>query len=68
MNFKASDGLMVHAQLFEPKTGLSEKPAIVFVHGGPERQMLLGWHYGDYYSNTYALNQYLVNHDLLYYR
>jgi len=23
--------------------------------------MLLGWHYGDYYANTYALNQYLVS-------
>jgi dipeptidyl aminopeptidase/acylaminoacyl peptidase len=22
--------------------------------------MLLGWHYGDYYANTYALNQYLA--------
>ena len=28
--------------------------------------MLLGWHYSDYYSNAFASNQYLANHDLLY--
>lgn len=61
VQFKASDGKTVYGQLFEPKTKASKKPAILFIHGGPQRQMLLGWHYGDYYSNTYALNQYLVN-------
>ncbi|MEP6475112.1 MAG: prolyl oligopeptidase family serine peptidase, partial [Gemmatimonadota bacterium] len=35
---------------------------VVFVHGGPPRQMLLGWHYMGYYSHGYALNQYLANH------
>ncbi|MEO8946747.1 MAG: prolyl oligopeptidase family serine peptidase, partial [Gemmatimonadaceae bacterium] len=29
---------------------------------GPPRQMLLGWHPMDYYSNSYAVNQYLANH------
>jgi dipeptidyl aminopeptidase/acylaminoacyl peptidase len=38
-----------------------KRPAIVFVHGGPPRQMLLGWHYSDYYSNAYAMNQYLAS-------
>jgi dipeptidyl aminopeptidase/acylaminoacyl peptidase len=33
----------------------------VFMHGGPIRQMLAGWHYMDYYSNAYALNQYLAS-------
>jgi dipeptidyl aminopeptidase/acylaminoacyl peptidase len=61
VRFKASDGNMVYGQLFEPRTGAGKKPAIVFIHGGPSRQMLLGWHYGDYYSNTYALNQYLAS-------
>jgi dipeptidyl aminopeptidase/acylaminoacyl peptidase len=61
VRFKASDGNTVYGQLFEPKTGSGKKPAIVFIHGGPSRQMLLGWHYGDYYSNTYALNQYLTS-------
>ena len=42
----------------QPQT---KHPAIVFVHGGPPRQMLLGWHYSDYYSNAYAMNQYLAS-------
>ena len=33
----------------------------MYIHGGPPRQMLLGWHYSDYYSNAYASNQYLAN-------
>ena len=61
--FDAPDGVKVHAQLFEPPAGVAaeaRRPAVVFVHGGPPRQMLLGWNYGDYYSNTYAQNQYLA--------
>jgi dipeptidyl aminopeptidase/acylaminoacyl peptidase len=58
--FKSPDGLSLHGQLFEKEGGPAKKPAVVFVHGGPQRQMLLGWHYGDYYSNTYAINQYLA--------
>jgi dipeptidyl aminopeptidase/acylaminoacyl peptidase len=61
VNFSSEDGFNIYGQLFEPKGGPAKKPAIIFVHGGPERQMLLGWHYGDYYSNTYALNQYLTS-------
>src|SRR6185437_16897050 len=37
-------------------------PALVFMHGGSMRQMLVGWHYMYYYSNAYAMNQYLANH------
>jgi dipeptidyl aminopeptidase/acylaminoacyl peptidase len=59
--YKASDGLSIHAQLFERPGGPAKKPAIVYLHGGPPRQMLLGWHYSDYYSNAYALNRYLAN-------
>jgi len=59
--YRAPDGVQVHAQLFETPGGSGRKPAIVFVHGGPPRQMLLGWHYSDYYSNAYALNQYLAS-------
>jgi dipeptidyl aminopeptidase/acylaminoacyl peptidase len=36
-------------------------PAIIFVHGGPRRQMLLGYPAMDYYSNAYAMNQYLAS-------
>lgn len=59
--FKSADGITVHADLFEPVGGSAKKPAIVYVHGGPPRQMLLGWHYSDYYSNAYAMNQHLAN-------
>ena len=65
VKFTASDGLVVHGQLFEKDDGAAKKPAIIFVHGGPPRQMLLGWHYMDYYSNAYAVNQYLANHGFI---
>ncbi len=58
--FPASDGMMIHGQLFVPKGG-GKHPAIVFFHGGSRRQMLLGFHYMYYYSNAYAMNQYLAS-------
>ena len=61
--FKSGDGLELHGQLFVPanlKAG-EKRPALIFLHGGPMRQMLLGWHYMYYYSNCYAMNQYLAN-------
>jgi dipeptidyl aminopeptidase/acylaminoacyl peptidase len=61
VTFRAPDGLVIHAQLFEPSGGPARKPAIVYVHGGPSRQMLLGWHYGSYYANAYAMNQHLAS-------
>jgi dipeptidyl aminopeptidase/acylaminoacyl peptidase len=60
VQFTAADGTTVYGQLFEPAENGSTKPAVVFVHGGPQRQMLLGWSYMDYYSNTYAINQKLA--------
>jgi dipeptidyl aminopeptidase/acylaminoacyl peptidase len=59
--YKAPDGVDIHAQLFENAGRTAKKPAIIYVHGGPPRQMLLGWHYSDYYSNAYALNQFLAS-------
>ncbi|WP_029035510.1 S9 family peptidase [Salinimicrobium terrae] len=61
VTFRAPDGTLVYGQLFQTDTGPAEKPGVVFVHGGPQRQMLLGWSYMDYYSNTYAINQFLAN-------
>lgn len=61
VTFRAADGWIIHGQLFDNGRG-TRKPALIFVHGGPPRQMLLGWHYMDYYSNGYAVNQYLANH------
>ena len=61
---RAADGTAVHAQLFLPpnQSAGEQHPAAIFFHGGSRRQMLLGWHYMYYYSNSYAMNQYLANH------
>jgi len=61
--FKAADGMEIHGQIFLPKNlKAGEKRAtLIFLHGGPMRQMLLGWHYMYYYWNCYAMNQYLAN-------
>jgi dipeptidyl aminopeptidase/acylaminoacyl peptidase len=56
------DGTPIHMQLFkkdEPDAG--KRPALVYVHGGPPRQMLLGFHYWHYYASDYALNQYFAS-------
>jgi dipeptidyl aminopeptidase/acylaminoacyl peptidase len=59
----AADGMKIHGQLFLPASAEDGKrhPAIVFFHGGSRRQMLLGWHYMDYYSDAYGMNQYLAS-------
>ncbi|HEX3431831.1 MAG TPA: alpha/beta fold hydrolase [Rhizomicrobium sp.] len=62
VSFTAADGTLVHGQLFQKGAPGNPEPGIIFVHGGPPRQMLLGWHYMDYYSNAYAVNQYLAAH------
>ena len=59
--FKSEDGLTIHGQLFVPKNAKQRNPALIFTHGGPSRQMLLGFHYMDYYHNAYAENQYLAS-------
>ena len=56
-----SDGYKIHGQLFLPKDGKATHPALIFTHGGPPRQMMLGFHYVDYYHNAYAMNQYLAS-------
>jgi len=60
---KAADGLEIHNQLFLPqdmKPG-EKRPAMVFVHGGPARQMLPGYHYMQFYHWAYAYNQWLAS-------
>jgi dipeptidyl aminopeptidase/acylaminoacyl peptidase len=59
----ARAGVAAHAQLFLPPADnlTMRHPAVVFMHGGPVRQMLVGWHYMNYYSNAYGLNQYLAS-------
>ena len=60
VTFKSTDGLTVHGQLFTPKNARGKRPGLVYLHGGPQRQMLLGWHMMGYYANDYSLNQYLA--------
>lgn len=60
--FRSADKqLILHGQIFFPSNfnPAVRHPAIVFVHGGPHRQMLLGYPQMDYYSNAYAMNEYL---------
>ena len=60
---KAADGTEIHNQLFLPKDLKpgEKRPAIVFVHGGPVRQMVLGYHYMHFYHIAYAVNQWLAS-------
>ena len=69
VTFKAEDGWEIHGQLFEPRSEPAaqkpvadgRRPAVIFIHGGSRRQMVLGFHYMDYYHNAYAMNQYLAS-------
>ncbi len=60
---KAADGLEIHNQLFLPKDLKpgEKRPAIVFVHGGPSREMLPAYHYMQFYHWAYAYNQWLAS-------
>ena len=59
--FASADGLQIHGQLFVPRGRSRPGPALVWMHGGPIRQMMLGFHYMGYYHNAYAENQYLAS-------
>ena len=63
VTLKAADGVEFYNQLFLP-TNIppgEKRPAMIFVHGGPVRQMLLGYHYRHFYHMAYAVNQWLVS-------
>ncbi|HEX3950385.1 MAG TPA: prolyl oligopeptidase family serine peptidase [Steroidobacteraceae bacterium] len=62
VTFAAKDGQLVHAQLFLPHDadGSKAHAAIMFFHGGPRRQMLLGFNPMGAYNWMYALNQYFA--------
>lgn len=60
---KAADGQAVSNQLFLPrdlKPG-EKRPTMIFVHGGPVRQMLPGYHYMQFYHWAYGYNQWLAS-------
>ena len=60
---KAADGLEIPCQIFLPKDAKpgDNRPGLVYTHGGPIRQMLLGWHYMEFYSEAYGINQYFAS-------
>jgi dipeptidyl aminopeptidase/acylaminoacyl peptidase len=58
----AEDGFEFYNQLWLPpdlRPG-ERRPALVFIHGGSRRQMLLGYHYMHFYHMAYAMNQYFA--------
>ena len=60
---KAADGLEIHNQLFLPKDLKpgERRAAIVFVHGGPVRQMMPAYHYMQFYHWAYGINEWLAS-------
>jgi len=60
VTFTAKDGQSAHGQLFLPNDNSTRHPALLFFHGGPQRQMLLGFHPMDAYTWMYALNQHFA--------
>ena len=59
----AEDGFEFYTQLFLPpdlEPG-EERPALLFIHGGSQRQMFLGYHDRIFYHWAYGINQYFAN-------
>lgn len=57
ITFKAADGMTLHGQLFLPPEKAGRHAALVFVHGGPNRQMLPGFGTMAYYDHAYEMNR-----------
>ena len=63
VTLEAEDGYEFYNQLFLPpdlQPG-ERRPAMIFIHGGSRRQMLLGYHYMHFYHMAYGINQYFAN-------
>ena len=63
VTLEAEDGFEFYNQLFLPpdlQPG-EKRPAMIFIHGGSRRQMLLGYHYMHFYHMAYGINQYFAN-------
>src|SRR5690606_12494008 len=60
---EAEDGVRFSNQIFLPRDMQrgERRPAIVFVHGGPRRQMMPAYHYMQFYHWSYAINQWLAD-------
>ena len=59
----AEDGFEFYNQVWVPRDLRpgEKRPALLFIHGGSRRQMLLGYHYMHFYHMAYAMNQYFAN-------
>jgi dipeptidyl-peptidase 4 len=63
VTLKAEDGFEFYNQIWLPpdyRPG-ERRPALLFIHGGSRRQMLLGYHYMHFYHMAYAINQYFAS-------
>jgi dipeptidyl-peptidase-4 len=63
----AEDGFEFYNQLFLPpdlRPG-EKRPALIFIHGGSQRQMFLGYHDRIFYHWAYGINQYFANQGYL---
>jgi len=64
--FESADGTEIRGYLFDPRgtdavaDDAEGLPGVVWVHGGPMRQMRDGWHPSRAYGLAYAFHQYLA--------
>ena len=66
VSFRSTDDkYTIYSQLFRPPANMTPPsagfPAVVFTHGGSQRQMYLAFHYSLMYAQLYAGNQYLAS-------
>jgi dipeptidyl aminopeptidase/acylaminoacyl peptidase len=65
VTLESHDGTEVHAYVIDPRghgvdADATDLPALVWVHGGPMRQMRDGWHPSRSYGLAYAAHQYFA--------
>jgi len=65
--FNSSDNnsFVLQAQLFVPPVAVKKNIAILFTHGGSQRQMLPVFHFSSVYAQLYTVNQYLASQGYL---
>ena len=66
VSYESVGGLEIEAYLLDPRESPAvddeeDLPAVVWVHGGPMRQMRDGWHPSRSYGLAYAFQQYLAH-------
>jgi dipeptidyl aminopeptidase/acylaminoacyl peptidase len=66
ISFESNDGREIHGYLLDPRgesvdIDATSLQAVVWVHGGPMRQMRDGWHPSRSYGLAYSFHQYLAH-------